>query len=115
MIGEWHIGGGDKGLFSWGLLGSPNQDERGKACAYYLENAAADPCCVGFHYFEYNDQPLLGRFDGECMQHGIIDVCNRAYEDFAACLRQSAERLYPLAAGLVRPRADDSAEIRWPR
>jgi hypothetical protein len=115
MIGEWHIGGGDKGLFSWGLLGSPNQNERGRACAYYLENAIADPCCVGLHYFEYNDQPLLGRFDGECMQHGIIDICNRAYEDFAAYLRKSAERLYPLVAGLEKPTTDGSAEIRTPR
>ena len=115
VIGEWHVGGGDKGLFSWGLLGSPNQNIRGKACSYYLENAVAMPCCVGLHYFEYNDQPLLGRFDGECMQHGMIDICNRAYEDFVVWMRGSAEKLYDIAAGTIKPTSDNSAEIRLPR
>lgn len=34
IIGEWHIGGGDKGLLSNGLLSAPTQEERGKACAF---------------------------------------------------------------------------------
>jgi hypothetical protein len=115
LIGEWHIGGGDKGLFSWGLLGSPTQDIRGKACSYYLENAVANPCCVGLHYFEFNDQPLLGRFDGECMQHGMIDVCNRSYDDFAAYMKKSAEGLYETASGGRAPAGNNTAEIRRPR
>jgi hypothetical protein len=115
VIGEWHVGGGDKGLFSWGLLGSPTQDIRGKACSYYLENAVTNPCCVGLHYFEFNDQPLLGRFDGECMQHGMIDICNRAYEDFAVHMQRSGEKIYEIAAGILAPSDDASAEIRTPR
>jgi hypothetical protein len=70
---------------------------------------------VGLHYFEFNDQPLLGRFDGENMQHGMIDVCNRSYEDFALYMRTSAEKLYDIAAGIAAPATDDSAEIRRPR
>lgn len=103
IIGEWHIGGGDKGMLSNGLLSAPTQEERGKACAYYMEGAICHPNCVGLHYFEMNDQPLLGRFDGECMEHGIIDVCNRPYEELTAHFRAVAERMYALADGQEEP------------
>lgn len=103
MIGEWHIGGSDKGLLSNGLLSAENQTERGKALSYYLENAAAQPSLVGAHYFEFNDQPLLGRFDGECMQHGLIDVCNRAYDDCLRSIVASGRKIYEIADGRIPP------------
>ena len=61
VIGEWHIGGGDGGLLSCGLLASATQEERGRACEYYMQQAMSARNCVGLHYFEMNDQPLLGR------------------------------------------------------
>jgi len=103
LIGEWHFGGSDKGLLANGLVAAPNQTERGLAYAFYLENAAAQPAFVGAHYFEFNDQPVLGRFDGECMQHGLIDVCNRPYEEMIAAVRETNRRLYAIAAGQLAP------------
>jgi hypothetical protein len=103
IIGEWHIGGGDKGLLSNGLLSAPSQEERGKACEYYMQGAIHHPNCVGIHYFEMNDQPLLGRFDGECMEHGVIDICNRPFEELAAHFRATAEKLYQIADGELEP------------
>ena len=103
MIGEWHIGGADKGLLSCGLLASATQEERGIACEYYMQTAMAHKNCVGIHYFEMNDQPLLGRFDGECMQHGVIDVCNRSYDDFVAHLQSTNRKMYELASGTLQP------------
>lgn len=105
IIGEWHIGGGYEGLLSGGLLTAPNDVERAKACSYYLENAVANPCCVGLHYFEFNDQPLLGRFDGECMNHGVIDVCNHSFDTFMDAFSQSCRNLYALAEGKLPPTA----------
>lgn len=112
LIGEWHIGGGDKGLLSHGLLSSPTQEERGKACAYYIEGAIHDPNCVGLHYFEMNDQPLLGRFDGECMEHGIIDICNRPYDELTAHFQSVAGRMYDLADGRTEPTTVRGAIVR---
>lgn len=103
IIGEWHIGGSDKGLLANGLLSAENQTERGRALSYYLENAAAQPNLVGAHYFEFNDQPLLGRFDGECMQHGIIDVCNRAYDECLNIMIASNRKIYEIAEGTAAP------------
>ncbi len=103
IIGEWHIGGGDKGNLSHGLLAAPNQEERGKALEYYLQRAVSHPNCVGAHYFEMNDQPLLGRFDGECMEHGLIDVCNQEFAPVVEHLRNTNCHLYDFAEGKKPP------------
>ncbi len=103
IIGEYHIGSGDKGNLAHGLLASPTQDERGKALEYYMQRAMSHPNCVGAHYFEMNDQPLLGRFDGECMAHGLIDVCNRTYEPLIRHLLATNLRLYDFVQGRLEP------------
>lgn len=100
LIGEWHIGGGDKGNLSHGLLASPNQEERGKALEYYLQRAMSHRNCVGAHYFEMNDQPLLGRFDGECMEHGLIDICNRHFEPLISHLEHTNHHMYEYVRGI---------------
>lgn len=102
VIGEWHIGG-EKSLLAHGLWFSHTQKERGKACEFYMQGAMANKNCVGIHYFEMNDQPLLGRFDGENMAHGAIDVCNRPYEELTACFKHTAEKMYGLCAGDLDP------------
>ncbi|WP_024291123.1 beta-galactosidase [Lacrimispora indolis] len=103
LIGEWHIGGGDKGNLSHGLLASPNQEERGKALEYYLQRAMSHKNCVGAHYFEMNDQPLLGRFDGECMEHGLIDICNRQFEPLVSHLEHTGHHMYEYVRGIKTP------------
>lgn len=99
MVGEWHIGGADKGLLSCGLLAAATQEERGKACEFYMQGAMHHKNCVGIHYFEMNDQPLLGRFDGECMQHGVIDICNRSYDELIAHFEATNHCLYDYVSG----------------
>ncbi len=99
LIGEWHFGALDAGLPMAGICRVANQTERGKAYRSYLEHAAAQPWCVGAHYFQLYDQPCLGRFDGENWNIGILDICHRVYEEFATSARASHEVLYEVAAG----------------
>ncbi len=112
VIGEWHIGGGDGGLLSCGLLASATQEERGRACEYYMQQAMSARNCVGLHYFEMNDQPLLGRFDGECMQHGVIDVCCRPYDELISHFRSAAESMYAIVSGEASPSAAPATVYR---
>lgn len=112
MVGEWHIGGADKGLLSCGLLAAETQEERGRACEYYMQGAMHHKNCVGIHYFEMNDQPLLGRFDGECMQHGVIDVCNRSYDELIAHFQATNHRLYGYVSGSMEPTAKPANVFR---
>jgi hypothetical protein len=109
LIGEWHFGALDAGLPACGIGHVPDQEARGKAFRFYLEDAAAKSWCVGVHYFTLYDQSALGRFDGENYNIGFLDVCNRPYESLAAAARLSHERLYEVAAGHLPP-IDDAPE-----
>lgn len=103
LIGEWHIGGADQGKLSYGLVAATTQEERGKAIDYYLQRAFSNKDCIGAHYFEMNDQPLLGRFDGECMQHGLIDICNQEYVDAVKHLQATNSHMYEYVVGEIKP------------
>jgi hypothetical protein len=103
IIGEWHFGALDVGLPSSGLRRVRTQADRGRAYRVYLEDAAANPHCVGTHWFTLYDQSALGRFDGENYNIGFLDVCNRSYEPLASAARESHERLYEVAAGSAAP------------
>jgi len=106
MIGEWHFGALDVGLPASGIGHVPDQEGRGKAFRFYLEDAAEKPWCVGVHYFILYDQSAIGRFDGENYNIGFLDVCNRPYELLAKAARTSHERLYQVAAGELEPFKD---------
>lgn len=106
IIGEYHFGALDVGLPSPGLRHVRTQAARGQAFRVYTEDAAANPYCVGVHYFTLYDQSALGRFDGENYNIGFLDVCNRPYEPLCKAARLSHERLYEVALGRVEPYND---------
>lgn len=103
LIGEWHFGALDVGLPSSGIGHLRNQEDRARAYRVYLEDAAANPDCVGAHWFTLYDESALGRFDGENYNIGFLDVCNRPYEELCAGAIASHERVYEVASGAVAP------------
>lgn len=111
MIGEFHFGALDRGLDATGIRGVTTQQERGKAYRFYMHTAAAHPCCVGAHYFTLNDQGYLGRFDGENYQIGLVDVCNRPYDEFISGIVQTNSELYKIAGGIQEPTDERAEEI----
>jgi hypothetical protein len=113
IIGEWHFGALDVGLPSSGLLRVRNQEARGQAYRVYTEYAAAQPWCVGVHYFTLYDQSAIGRSDGENYNIGFLDVCNRPYEELARAARATHERLYQVVCGEVAA-YDDAPEYLPP-
>ena len=58
---------------------------------------------MGAHYFEYNNQTLMGRFDGEHMAHGVIDCCNKPYPFMVEAMKTCSENLYALMTGEKAP------------
>lgn len=103
MIGEFHFGALDRGLSATGIRGAASQAERGRAYRHYAEQAAASPFCVGTHYFQYNEQPALGRFDGENYDIGLVDVCQTPLQELIEEARDCHRTLYRVAAGDVAP------------
>jgi hypothetical protein len=102
MIGEFHFGALDVGLPATGIGHVKDQYARGQAYRIYVEDAAANPWCVGTHYFTQYDQSALGRGDGENYNIGFMDVCNKPYEQLVRAARETHERLYGIAAGRLQ-------------
>ena len=111
MIGEFHFGALDRGLVANALRGVATQADRGVAYRYYLERAAANPYCVGAHYFTVADEATLGRYDGENWNIGLEDVCRQPYEEFIEGVVAAHRGLYDVAAGEVAPTGAQAAEV----
>lgn len=106
IIGEWHFGALDVGLPSSGIGHVYTQEDRGKAYRVYFEDAAANPYCVGVHWFTLYDQSALGRFDGENYNIGFLDICNRPHEPICNAAIKSHEAVYKIASGTRAPYND---------
>lgn len=102
MIGEFHFGSIDRGLPHPGLKGVANQSARGDAYSYYMEQGFARPEIVGINFFQWLDEPVNGRYDGENFNIGVIDVCNQQYKELAASIKATNERLYKVADGKLK-------------
>jgi len=103
LIGEFHTGALDRGLPGGGLRTVVGQQDRADSYRYYVEQAAAIPSVVGTHYFQWNDQHVVGRYDGENWQIGLVDVCQQPYEELVGAARRSHARVYRVAAGQIPP------------
>ena len=94
LLGEFHFGCHDRGMFKPGLVPVHDQAERGRSYARFVEGCRRHPLIVGSHWFQYRDQPLLGRGDGEAYQIGFVDVCDRPYPELVRAARRVGEALY---------------------
>jgi hypothetical protein len=94
IIGEFHFGALDRGMFIAGLRPVDNQIERGKAYAHYVRSALANRSIVGTHWFEYADQATTGRGDGENYQIGFVDVCDTPYGETIQASRAIGAIMY---------------------
>ena len=90
LIGEFHFGSTDRGLFWEGLVGVGRESERGAAYSRYLRTVADNPDFVGAHWFQYIDEPLTGRtLDGENAHVGFVTVADLPYAGLVAAAREA--------------------------
>jgi hypothetical protein len=95
LIGEFHFGALDRGMFHEGLVPCLNQQERAEAYAAYVRSVADCPAFVGCHWFQYVDEPITGRwFDGENYNIGLVDVTDTPYPELTASARKVHAELY---------------------
>ena len=102
IIGEFHFGTVDRGM-SQSLWQVDNQQQRGVAYRYYTEQAYTHPAIIGTSYFQWSDQDLLGRIDGENYNCGFVDVTDRPYKYQVEAIRETAKRLYAVRTGEIQP------------
>jgi len=95
IIGEFHFGALDRGLFHPGLVPTENQEARAEAYKEYVLGALRHPQFVGCHWFQYRDEPVTGRsWDGENYQIGFVDVADTPYRELVDAARAVGYHLY---------------------
>mgnify|MGYP004647176791 FL=1 len=94
LIGEFHFGATDRGPFGTGVRQAKNQDDRAEKMKTYVKSALENPQIVGVHWHQFSDQATTGRFDGEYLQVGLTDICDRPYPEMRTAVREVAENLY---------------------
>lgn len=99
VIGEFHFGALDRGLFHATLC--PVADQQARAAAYekYVRSALENPLVVGTHWHQFGDQSTTGRDDGENFQNGFIDVCDTPYVETIDACRRIGYQMYDVRAG----------------
>jgi hypothetical protein len=102
LLGEFHIGAPERGMAP-GLVQAMNQEERGLAYCYYVEHAAAHPEVIGTHWFEWIDEPVTGRPDGENYNIGFVDVTDRPYDELVEAAKLTHARLFDIHSGKIPP------------
>jgi hypothetical protein len=94
IIGEFHFGALDRGMFSPGLVQAANQSDRGQAYQEYVRSVLSLPAFVGCHWFQYDDEPLTGRFDGENYNIGLVSGADTPYWELVSAVRQILSEIY---------------------
>ncbi|MDH7570372.1 MAG: beta-galactosidase, partial [Armatimonadota bacterium] len=100
IIGEFHFGALDRGMFHTGLVATANQEERARAYQEYVRSVVDHPAFVGCHWFQYKDQPLTGRtLDGENYNIGFVSGTDTPYPEMVAAARAVHAEVYGRRAG----------------
>ncbi|MFQ1021413.1 beta-agarase [Tardisphaera saccharovorans] len=76
MITEFSFKAMDSGLPNSRGGGRPVRDqaERALMAKAYLEAILREPYAVGYHWFQWSDEPKEGRFDGEDCNYGLVNI-----------------------------------------
>ncbi|MCP4262195.1 MAG: beta-agarase [Planctomycetes bacterium] len=94
IIGEFHFGALDRGMFHTGLKKTTDQQDRADKYKSYVQGALRNQYIVGTHWFQYKDQATTGRGDGENYQIGFIDICDKPYPEIVRASREVGYNLY---------------------
>ena len=96
IIGEFHFGSFDSGLFNPSLVFRPNQKLRAQAYEEYVISALKHPNLVGTHWHQYTDQATTGRFDGENFNVGFFTICDIPYPEMRSAVRKVGYDMYKI-------------------
>ncbi len=95
LIGEFHFGALDRGMFHTGLVPVAGQAERAAAYKQFVLSALHHPKVVGCHWFKYVDEPTTGRaYDEENYQIGFVDIADTPYPETIQAAREIGAKMY---------------------
>lgn len=99
LVGEFGVGS-DLGQMPWrGAIYSHDPNQRVRALEDYVRKAMTHPFLVGAHFFQFRDQPLTGRGDGEATLRGFVNTADTPHFELVQANRHLGYGLYPARAG----------------
>jgi len=95
IIGEFHFGALDRGMFHTGLVPTENQRDRAEHYVNYVRSVVDCPAFVGCHWFQFIDESITGRwFDGENYNIGFLDVTDTPYPELVRAAKKVHAEVY---------------------
>jgi len=90
IVGEFAFRAENSGLPNTRGAGPkvPDQAARAKAYTDYVTSLESLPEAVGYHWFEWVDEPKEGRFDGENSNYGLVDIQDHPYQEFIETIKK---------------------------
>ena len=108
IVGEFGVGSDTWETPFRGDTLSEAADARSKAVERYIAAAFQHPLMVGAHFFQFRDQPLTGRGDGEAVLRGFVDTTDTPHFDLVQANRRVAYNMYTLRA---KPSASSAQSV----
>jgi len=100
IIGEFHFGASDRGVFGSGLVKAKSAEDRAVKFEKYMRSAADNPVLVGAHWFALVDEPVSGRtLEGENHGFGFLTITDTPYPEMIEASRRVATDLYTHRTG----------------
>jgi hypothetical protein len=100
IIGEFHFGALDRGMFHPGLVDAQSQTGRAELYRQYVTSVLRNSALVGCHWFQYADEPVTGRyFDGENYNIGLVSITDLAYPELTASAKAVQYDGYRIRSG----------------
>lgn len=97
VIGEFHFGATDRGIFGPGLVAAKSTQDRAEKFLNYVTGAARNPQIVGTHWFALVDQSTIGRSsDGENYNIGFLSITDTPYKEMIDASRKAAGEIYQI-------------------
>ena len=94
LIGEFHFGTASHGVWGSGLRNAGSLENQADLYKQYILEASTHPNIVGAHWFQWSDQPVTGRFDGENFRIGIVNITDQPYVPLINAIEEVSKGLY---------------------
>jgi hypothetical protein len=104
LIAEFAFRAEDSGLPNTKGAGPKvaNQTARGRAYRNYVTLLESLPEAVGYHWFEWCDEPKQGRFDGENSNYGLVNIQNQPYRQFVTAVAAANRKALAVHQALMK-------------
>jgi hypothetical protein len=102
LVAEFAFRAEDSGLPNTRGAGPkvPDQAARARAYTNYVKWLESLPEAVGYHWFEWCDEPKEGRFDGENSNYGLVNIHDQPYTEFVKAVTDANHAAISVHRGL---------------